>query len=49
MNIGAKVVCIDSSVKEEFILQRSLFFRQWEEKRDEYTVRVLFDDLVKVY
>lgn len=48
MEIGSKVVCVDSSVEPQFVEQKNLFFQQWVVKDKIYTVREFLnnDDIV---
>ena len=48
MTIGDKVVCIDDSVKLDFLIAKNTFFRQWVKEGKEYTIRAILnnDDIV---
>lgn len=48
MEVGSRVVCVDSSVRSEHIDNKIKLFQQWVEKDKHYTIREILnnDDIV---
>lgn len=48
MQVGSRVVCVDSSVRPEHLESKNKLFQQWVEKENKYRIRdfVFNDDIV---